>query len=299
MPCMAKLLLVACLLVPASNLVAQATRSAQPAAEEPGKGFIAYLTFQGSSNSLGQVMQMDSSAGYSFNQHFSMDLGLPVYFVNSSGTASSGNSTSTSGLGDVHMDLRLNVVRPVLNYLSTFTVSAPTGDADKGFSTGRVTFDWNNHLDHTFKRVTPFFEAGLANTIGNTQFFNRPFTTLGLLSHYQGGASVAFRKVFSVGASAYAVLPFGEQTVFSQIVPGSSSSANSNSHAPAFTTSHETKGSSDLDRDNGLSGWIGASPSKYIDLRLGYSHSNHYDLNTLIIGMGFNLAGLVRNASAR
>jgi hypothetical protein len=296
---MSRMVVAGLFMVFGTNLYAQSAGSAQPAGEDRGRGVTAYVAFQGSSNSLGQVMEVDSSAGYNFNQYFGIDLGLPVYFVKASGNTTSGGSTSSTGIGDVHMDFRLNFRQPIVNYLSVFTVSAPTGNADAGFSTGRATFDWNNHFDRSFGRVTPFVEIGVANTISNTQFFNRPFTTLGLLSHYQVGGSIDFRRVFSVGASAYAIVPTGQQTVFSQIVRGSSSTANPNSHAPVFATTHETKGTADIDRDNGFSTWIGASPSRYIDLRLGYTHSVHYALDTVTFGVGFNLATLVRNASAR
>jgi hypothetical protein len=241
-------------------------------------------------------MSLDSSVGYNFNQHFDADLGLPIYFVHSSGSTTSGGSTSNTGLGNLHLDLRLKFKNPIVNYTSVLTGYAPTGNTSKGLSTGRATFDWNNHLDHTFGQVTPFVEAGVANTVADTLLFNRPFTTLGFLTHYQAGASVDFLELFSVGASAYDILPSGQQTVFSKLVQGSSGS-NPSGHGPVFVNNHETKGSSDIARDNGFSAWVAASPSKYTDLQLGYTRSVHYALNTVSFGVGFNLGALARKTS--
>ena len=293
---MQRVVLAGLLFMPGMSLLAQSSASAQPTGQDQDKGFSSYVEFQGSSNSLGQVMSLDSSVGYNFNQHFGADLGLPFYFVHSSASTTSGGITSNTGLGNLHLDLHLKFKNPIVNYTSVLTGYAPTGDASKGFSTGRATFDWNNHLDHTFGQVTPFVEAGVANTVADTLLFSRPFTTLGFLTHYQAGASMDFLELFSVGASAYDILPSGQQTVFSKLVQGSAGS-NPSGHGPVFVNNHETTGSSDIARDNGFSGWVGASPSKYMDLQLGYTHSVHYALNTVSFGVGFNLGALARKAS--
>jgi hypothetical protein len=55
-------------------------------------------------------------------------------------------------------------------------------------------------------------------------------------------------------------------------------------------------GSADIARDNGFSTWIGASPSKYLDLELGYTRSVHYDLNTVSFEIGVNVGRLAKRA---
>src|SRR6267154_5629341 len=52
--------------------------------------------FSGSTNSEGQVMLLDSSAGYLFGRHILLDAGVPVYFVRANTTTSSGASTTNS-----------------------------------------------------------------------------------------------------------------------------------------------------------------------------------------------------------
>src|SRR5437016_3463773 len=120
--------------------------------------------FSGSSNSSGLVLKVDPSLGYKFNEHFQTYAGLPVYFVNESSSI----TTSTgfmNGIGNAYLGFRLAANNPAVNYASNLVFTAPTGDKDKGFSTGRATMDWNNNFNHKFSSVTPFANAGLANTI--------------------------------------------------------------------------------------------------------------------------------------
>src|SRR5258708_38701807 len=50
----------------------------------------------GSSNTEGQVMLLDSSVSYQFGRHLLVDPGVPPYFIRSSTTTASGASTSNS-----------------------------------------------------------------------------------------------------------------------------------------------------------------------------------------------------------
>src|SRR5579859_2229418 len=63
--------------------------------------------FDGSANSEGQVMSIDSSVGYVFSRHFGVDAGIPIYFVRGTSTTSTGTTTtSNNGLGDAYLQLR-------------------------------------------------------------------------------------------------------------------------------------------------------------------------------------------------
>ncbi len=57
-----------------------------------------------------------------------------------------------------------------------------------------------------------------------------------------------------------------------------------------------TVGNADLARDNGFSGWFGASPIPQLEFEIGYSRSVHYDLNTVFFGVGVNLGSLLNLA---
>jgi len=104
-----------------------------------------YETFHGSTNSAGPVFKLDNGVTYGINDHVEVGGGLPVYFVNASSTSTTLASGPQTGIGNAYVDARFKVTGPAL-FTSTITGTAPTGDKDKGFSTGRATVDWNNYI---------------------------------------------------------------------------------------------------------------------------------------------------------
>jgi hypothetical protein len=279
-------------------LLAVATAQSVPAAPSQGDtGFTSYVEFDGTSNAEGQVYRLNSSVGYSFTEHFGVDVGVPVYFLRpSSSTTGTTSTTSSNGLGNPYLDLRLKFLNPTVNFGSVLTGYVPAGDSKLGLSTGRATFDWTNHFDHSFNNLTPFLEAGLSNTVADTQLFLRPFTSLGMNSHFQGGASYQLGKSFNVGASGYDIQPFGQQTIFSKVANGQGAGS---SHGKPFQNNQQVTGSSDLAYDNGFSAWVGASPSPYLDLQLGYTRSIQYDLNSVSFGIGVNVGRLYHRSASK
>jgi hypothetical protein len=280
------------LLLAGGNLAAQS--AARTADEE--KGYTLYEQFEGSSNTLGQVMKFDTSAGYNFSRFWGVDLGIPVYVVRASTSTSTTTTpvSSGNGIGDAHVDLRLTVNNPLLNFGSTLIGRAPTGSTSLGMSTGRATFEWDNHFDRSFLGLQPFANAGVANSISDTHFFVRPFTTLGMVALLEGGATYKVFHLASVGASLYADEPWGQQKVYSKLV--SRTTLMVGSRRQPFANVAETVGSAALARDNGFSAWVGASPIPYLDLEVGYTRSVHYDLNTVSFGVGLNLGSLFKLA---
>src|SRR5260370_39949728 len=69
------------------------------AADDEARGMILYERFLGSSNTLGSFFRLDTTLGYSFNKYFSIDGGLPVFFVRPSETATPlTGARSTNGI---------------------------------------------------------------------------------------------------------------------------------------------------------------------------------------------------------
>ena len=291
--------LTTALLLSTALLISGLARAADQSStnlEKEDKGITFYESFRGSSNTLGQVMKLDTKAGYNFNKYFGVDFGIPAYLVRSSANSTTTGSGSVTGIGNAYIDLRLTFANPMLNFASILEGTAPTGDASKGFSTGRATFDWANHLDHSFFfGFTPFVNLGVANTISDTRFFTRPFSSLGLLGHFEGGADFKVLHFFSVGASAYDIVPSGQQKVFSRLVTQSSVTTTRRGGG-VFEKNKETTGTAAIDRDNGYSAWLDSSPVPFIDLELGYSRSVQFDLNTVSFSVGFNLGYLIRKS---
>ncbi len=267
----------ALILIIVAFAAAAGAQSAPKPALKNEAGFTSYAAFEGTSDADGQVYAFSPSVGYNFSRHFGMDLGVPFYFVRAS-----------SSLGGT-----LKFLNPAVNFASVVTGTAPVGDSKKGLSTGRGTYDWTNRFDHAFGSFTPFGEVGISNTVADTRLFLRPFTALGFNTHVQGGANYDLWKFLSVGASGYAILPSGQQTIFSKVVHSSSSG-----HGHVFENNQQTTGSADLARDHGFSAWVDANPAPYLDLELGYTRSVNYDLNAVSFGIGINVGYLARRSSS-
>lgn len=283
-----------CFLATVMGMALAATAFAQTSAKPEGKketGFTAYVQFGGTSNADGRIYEFNPSVGYNFNQHFGMDVGLPIYFVRPSATT---GGASSNGVGNPYVDARVKWLSPVVNFGSTLTGFAPVADSKKGLSTGRGTFDWTNHVDHGFGSLTPFAELGFANTVADSRLFLRPFTTLGFNTHFQLGANYDLWKFFTVGASGYGIVPAGQQTVFSK-VSGGSGNAGPASHGRVFANNQQTTGTADIAKDHGFSTWVDASPGRYVDMELGFTRSMHYDLNSVSFTIGVNLGRLYRD----
>ena len=271
---------------------------ALPAVAEPeGEPWTLSGRIQGSSNSAGLVLKADPTLGYSFNHHFQTYFGLPVYFVNPSSTIQTATGSGfMSGLGNAYVGFRLGMDREAVDFASVLEATAPTGDKANGFSTGRATIDWTNRFSHSFSSLTPFVSAGLANTVSDTAFFVRPFTSLGIVSHFDGGAKFNLSKFADVGASAYAIRAAGQQTIISKTFKDTSATSGTTGSASAgngksggFDTGRKVVGSADLANDNGFSTWFAAHASSNMDFQVGYTRSAGYDLNTLFFGVGFRV----------
>ncbi len=250
-------------------------------------GFLLNVGLDGSFDSSGHVMDFGTSAGYRFNRHFQADLGVPFYFLSNS------TGGSSSGVGDAALALRLLFGNPKLNYASSLTTFLPTGNQDLGLSTGRATFDWTNHFDHAFGRVTPKLDIGLADTVMNSRYFVRPFTTLGFNTHAEGGASVDLFKNLSVDASAYGIMPSGTQKMYSRQVPAGFLGNPAAKHGRAFESSHFTTGTADLTSDHGFSSGLDLNPAPCVDLYGGYTRSVKYALDEVSFGIGLNVGQLM------
>jgi hypothetical protein len=260
-----------------------------PSGGNSGRGFDFYEFLGGSTNSLGTVTKLDTTIGYNFNDYFGVDAGVPVYFVSGSSAPPillpSGmvpprlrnlHLGSGNGLGNAYVDLRLTVINPAVNWFSTLTGTAPTGDTSLGLSTGRVTYDWDNYFDRDFGRFRPFGDAGIANTISDTPLFFRPFSTLGLVTHLEGGASYKILPHTRLGASYYGDLPIGPQKVFfrGRLLSGGVA---------------EAIGPARIDRDNGFDTFVDVTPVSLLTVEVGYTRSVQFALNTFSFGIAFNV----------
>jgi hypothetical protein len=266
------------------------TSTSEPPVRRSDVGWQWVEQFGGSANSDGQVMALTSTGGWNFNSHVGLFAGMPVYFVHNS--SSTTGTSSVNGIGDFFGGLRFSLANPILNYRMALTGAAPTGDTSKGLSTGHATYDWTNHFDRRFGPWTPFADLGLANSIPNTLFFQRQFTSLGHLTHFEAGTAYRIFGPLSATASFYDIAPWGSQQVFSQLVAKGGPPAGSGSHGRAFELNQQTTGGADLTRDNGFNFGVDARMSPF-DVWVGFTHSVHFDLNVVSFGIGVNMRNLI------
>jgi hypothetical protein len=207
-------------------------------------------------------------------------MGVQYLFVNpSSSNSSKTGATSTSAMGNPSLGLKYSRKGPVLDFSTGLNGAFPVASSAKGLSTGRVTFDWDNHFAHDFDHLTPFLDVGVANSVPDTRFLRRPYTSLGTLAHFEGGSELDLGDKFSVSASGYYILPWGAQQIF---VRGKKSSSGS------------TKGGVSLTRDDGVNLGLDYNLSRSVDLSAGYSYSAYSALNTVSFGVELNVASWLR-----
>jgi hypothetical protein len=137
-------------------------------------------------------------------------------------------------------------------------------------------------------------DAGIANSILDTRLYHRPYTSLGYNAHFAAGAKRDIWKFFTVEASAYDILPWGEQKIYSRVA---GQTATSVQHGRVFQANAVNTGTADIARDYGYSATLEAGPSAYLDLGVGYARSVRYALNTVSFSVGVNLGSLTKRTS--
>ena len=269
--------ILACSLLLAVSSLAQAVPPVKTQTADQEKGFTWTETYEGSGNTDGFITDINSTVGYIFDEHFSMNIGVPYLFIEP--TSSKTGTTSVAGMGNPYVGLKYSRKGPALDFSTSLNSAAPVASSTKGLSTGRVTFDWDNHFAHGFGPSTPFFDVGLGNTVPETRFLHRPYISLGKLTHFEAGSELDLGEKFSITASGYYILPWGPQQIF---LRGKKSSSGS------------TKGGVSLTRDDGINLGFDYNLSRSVDLSAGYSYSAYSVLNTLSFGVELNVGSWLK-----
>lgn len=260
------------------------------------KGFTEFETFQGTFNSDSRLVKVDSTMGWNFNKHFGVFGGVPFYFTSTpASTTVTGNttttvpSTSNNGMGNAYVGMAFRASNPAIDYAGVITAYAPTGNTADGLSTGRAAVDFTNRFEHSFNKLTPFVEAGGSNTVPDSTFTTRPFTSLGAIAHFEEGADYQLIKHIDAGASGYQIVPFGNQKIFSRVSGGKGKNP--------FDGTAEASGTG-LTRENGFNAWVGFEPSKFWRAEIGFTRSTTFDLNSLAFNLRFNVGRMLRSRKA-
>lgn len=277
-----------------------------PSLRIPDKGFSSYTNLsQGYDSSANWTSTIDSTVSYSFNKVFGISVGAPFYLAYNQplfSSATTATTTQTSitqtapisgynAMGDMRFGLRFATPTPVLKYVVTVTGTAPTGDTSLGLSTGRFTGDFNNHFEMDLGRVSPLLELGLANTSALLTAVKRPYTTLGMLSHYKAGLGIPLGKVLNFEIAGYENLPLGLQKLYSEFNrgPGSIPSTNGKGKSqPIYEQAAAIIGNG-FTEDNGFSTGLSADLGRRMDMGFTYDRSARQKLDSVEFSIGFRI----------
>lgn len=237
---------------------------------------------RGVDSDQGQFAVADTSIGYIFNDHVALDIGDPVFFARA--TLPSTPHVWKINLGDPYGDVRFSFDNHVLNYDTVFTVTVPV-QGTSVFSTGRVGLDWFNHFDHTFYRLTPFVNGGVANGILDTSQLSQPFRlvqsfkTLGFTGDVEGGMSFRVAPHLGIGGSYYALLPAGSQKVYIDGVQN-------------LFLLPTGVGASDITHDRGYTAFARVTLSRYLYAEAAYVHSIPLNDDAATVTFGVDVRSL-------
>jgi hypothetical protein len=251
----------------------------------------------GSANDAGTVLRIDPIAGYVINRYFSVEGGVPLYIVRPSESVQQATGArSVNGIGNVFGTFRLTLAAEEgPRFLSLLTVSAPTGDVDRGLGTGRTVVDWTNFVTGDLGQFRPFASLGFANAISDTAFFVRPFFTHGAITHVEAGTDYMMGRNWAIGGSVYRIIPRGEQRLVSRVHPAAGRGPGQVppfARGRPFLDQQQQTGPAELVRDGGVNAWWQVWPTGGTSLQLGYSRSTEYRLNTFFFAVGFHFGSL-------
>ena len=252
-----------------------------PGLSDPLHGWNAGLTISGVHDSVtGWATIATPSVGYSFNDVLSIDATIPIYFYRLAESRSTHPKPNAQLVnqrgepGDVVFGLHAQFIPRLFQYQVTGAFTAPSGDEAYGLTTGRVTFDLNNHFERTFNRITPTLEIGAGDS---TTLVNRTvtknYTSLGPLAHFQIGLGLDIFRGISFESDAYEQLPIGDQKIYGPSRKG----------RPTVVTGHN------VTEDNGFNNALDIPFGGHVTLSGYYSHSLRLHYDTAAIGITYVL----------
>jgi hypothetical protein len=220
--------------------------------------------------------------GYAFNNNFSADVSMPIYFFRLAPTTKARPKPNallvpTRGeMGDVVLAGHMHFAPQHYEYQATAALAIPTGDAKDGLTTGLTAFDFTNHFDVPFWKLSPNLDIGMGD---NASLVNRISTknyqpSQGPLSHYQMGMSVALPLGASFDAGGYEQLPLGDQKTY----------------APSPRNPKELVVTGrKISEDNGIITSLDIPMGGHMTMSGYYNHSTRYHSDTVAMGYTYVL----------
>lgn len=249
-------------------------------------GGVAYAGVHNSA--IGWYEVLVPAVSYAFSERYSADASATVYlhrFVQNQAPATFAAQRLVLDAGDAGDTLigLHGVFRPH-NFLdsATATLTAPTGDRADGLGTGRVTFDFDNHLERFFGAKALHVDLGMGDSsaVANSLLM-RDYNTLGPLAHFELGGSLWMRRYGFVQSAAYEQLPVGSQKIYELV--------HSRASASSWTQVLISNG---LSEDNGLTTSFGIPLNAHLLFNGYYNRSLRQHQDTVSLGMTFVVRSL-------
>ena len=223
-------------------------------------------------------------AGYRFNDIFSVDASIPIYFYRLAESRSSKPKPDAflvnqrGEVGDLIVSGHAQFFPRLFDYAVTGAVTAPCGDEVYGLTTGRVTFDILNQFQRTFGRFTPTVEvgAGDSSTLVN-RLVTKTYTSLGPLAHFQAGLATQLSSRISFEGDAYEQLPVGDQKIYT--------SKTTKKTTTTVVTGHNAS------EDNGFNVVLDATLDPHTIFSSYYSRSLRLRTDTVSVGLTYFIRG--------
>jgi hypothetical protein len=252
------------------------------------RGFNAGVTVSGVHDTYtGWGTSITPALGYSFNNAFSVDVSVPIYFFRLAPTTKARPKPNallvpTRGeVGDVVIAGHMHFAPERYEYQATAALAVPTGDAKDGLTTGLTAFDFSNHFDVPVWKITPNLDVGLGD---NASLVNRISTknyqpSQGPLSHFQAGIGFSFPHGISFDAAAFEQLPVGDQKTYAP-APGAAGR-----NGVLVVTGRK------IAEDNGMVSSLDIPVGGHMTFSAYYNRSVRYRADTVAIGYTYVLRG--------
>lgn len=259
------------------------------------RGINAGLTYTGVHNSaIGWYEVMVPAVSYSFSPHYSADASATIYlhrFVENQDPSTAQTERLVLDIGDsgdTLIGLHGTFHPKLFDDIATVTLTAPTGDRTNGLGTGRVTFDFSNHMAHYFGGKGLHLDLGVGDSsaVANSLLI-RDYNTLGALAHVETGASFWFRRYGYVQTAAYEQLPIGSQKVY-ELEPTNGNAAPGSGNQAAVTVTV----SNGLSEDNGITTSFGVPLASHLLFSGYYNRSLRQHQDTVALGITFVVRGM-------
>ncbi|KAA6458364.1 hypothetical protein DYQ86_20845 [Acidobacteria bacterium AB60] len=171
-------------------------------------------------SAIGWYSVLTPAVNYTFSSRYSADASTSLYLHRRVLQTTTSPPTQqlvvqNTTAGDTLLGLHATFLPGSLIDTASVYLSAPTGDKSAGLGTGKVTYDFNNHVERYRNNLGFLLDTGAGNSsILANDLLNKNYSSVGGLAEFQAGAILWLPKDSYVETIAYEQLPFGSQTIY-------------------------------------------------------------------------------------